>query len=46
MIIIEIWKSNRTRSGGKFNRRFFWVYPLVLPLCLLWDLLSWLEDLP
>lgn len=45
MIIIELWKSNRERSGGRFNRCFFWMYPLVLPLCLIWDVLEWLEKI-
>lgn len=46
MIIVEIWESNRARSGGKCNQRFFWLYPLVLPFCLTWDLLCWLEKRP
>lgn len=46
MIIVEVWKSNRPRSNGKFNRRFWWMYPFVLPFFLVWDVLQWLEDLP
>lgn len=43
MIIVEVWKSNRTRCGGRFNRYFFWMYLLVSPLILTWDFLEWLE---
>lgn len=43
MILIEMWKANRERCGGRFNLYFLWMYPFVVPFCLMWDLLSWLE---
>jgi hypothetical protein len=43
VIVVEMWKINRERCGGRFNLYFFWMYPLVVPFCLMWDLLSWLE---
>jgi len=43
MIIVEVWNSNRTRCGGRFNRYFFWLYLLLLPSSLTWDFLEWLE---
>jgi hypothetical protein len=43
MLIADMWKINRTRSGGRFNLYFFWMYPLAAPFCFMWDLLCWLE---
>lgn len=43
MIIVEAWKINRSRCGGRFNLYFFWLYPLMAPCALTWDFLDWLE---
>jgi len=43
MLIAQVWRSNRARAGGRFNWWFWWVYPLLLPLCVTWDVLGWLE---
>lgn len=43
MIVVNMWKTNQSRCGGRFNRYFFWGYPLILPFCILWDFLTWLE---
>jgi hypothetical protein len=43
MILVEVWKANGPRCGGRFNLYFFWMYPLAIPFCLTWDLLSWAE---
>ena len=43
MTIVEIWRVNWSRCGGRFNLYFFWMYPLALPFCLTWDFLNWLE---
>lgn len=43
MSIIEMWKINRSRCGGRSNLYFFWLYPAAVPFCLTWDLLCWLE---
>ena len=42
MIIVDMWKINRSRCGGRFNLYFFWLYPVVAPL-FVWDFLNWLE---
>ncbi len=43
MIIVEAWKINRSRCGGRFNLYFFWMYFLVIGFALTWDFLEWLE---
>ena len=43
MIIVDIWNSNRSRCGGRFNLYFFWLYPLCAPMTMAWDFLTWLE---
>jgi hypothetical protein len=43
MILVEMWKANRERCGGRFNWYFLWLYPLAVPFSLIWDLLSWAE---
>jgi hypothetical protein len=43
MLIVDVWKSNRKRAGGRYNLVFFWIYPLCLPASLLLDFVDWLE---
>jgi hypothetical protein len=43
MLLADIWKSNRERCGGRFNLYFFWMYSIVIPFCLAWDFMEWLE---
>ena len=44
MLLVELWKSNRERCGGLFNLYFIWMYPFVIPACLIWDFLQWIEN--
>lgn len=43
MLLVDVWKINRARCGGRFNLFFFWLYPVALPACFTWDFLSWME---
>lgn len=43
MLIVEMWKINRSRCGGRFNLIFFWMYPIAAPFCFMWDFLNWIE---